>query len=138
MSTIRNIDKLPATVPRETIARLKGFMGLRSNEEIQEWHEFCRTSPDKSVQGKPVETSPKKLTHLLRLDWHQQKVNNPWLLPSLNAFLSKMDGTSWNLTPNHSNLVEGGHSGTNDITSIGKEIGEAVLRYFQIVLFVFI
>jgi hypothetical protein len=42
-----------------------------------------------------------------------------------------MDRTSWNLTPNHSNLVEGGHSGTNDVTSIGKEIGEAVTRYFQ-------
>ena len=78
-----------------------------------------------------------KLTHLLHLDWHQQKINNPWLLPSLNSFLSKMDTTSWNLTPNNSNLVEGGHSGTNDITSIGKEIGKAVLRYFQIVLFVF-
>jgi len=33
--------------------------------------------------------------------------------------------------PNHSNLVEGGHSGTNDVTSIGKEIGEAVTRYFS-------
>ena len=59
MSTIRNIDKLPATVPKETIAHLKGFMGLRTNEEIQEWHEFCRTSPDKSVHGKQLETSPK-------------------------------------------------------------------------------
>ena len=37
-----------------------------------------------------------------------------------------MDGTSWKLMPNHSNLVEGGHSGTNDVTSIGKEISEAV------------
>ena len=72
--------------------------------------------------------APKNHTqaHVLRLDWHQQKVNNPWLLPSLNAFLSKMDRTSWNLTPNHSNLAEGGHSGMNDVTSIGKEIGEAV------------
>lgn len=43
-----------------------------------------------------------------------------------------MDGKSWNLTPNHSNLVEGGHSGTNDVTSIGKEIGEAVTRYLKV------
>ncbi|KIJ93662.1 hypothetical protein K443DRAFT_134976 [Laccaria amethystina LaAM-08-1] len=108
-SYYRNIDKLPATVPRETIIHLKGFMGLQSDREIQEWHEFCRNSPEKSVR-----------------DWHQQKINNPWLLPSLNAFLSKMDRTSWNLMPNHSNLVEGGHSGTNNVTSIGKEIGEAI------------
>ena len=37
-----------------------------------------------------------------------------------------MDGTSWNLTPNHSNHVEGGHLETNDVTLLGKEIGEAV------------
>jgi hypothetical protein len=41
MYIIRNIDKLPATVPREIIARLKGFMGLQGHDEIQEWHEFC-------------------------------------------------------------------------------------------------
>ena len=39
--------------------------------------------------------------------------------------------------PNHSNLVEGGHSGTNDVTSIGKEIAEAVTRYFKMFLPVF-
>ena len=54
VTSIRNIEKLPATVPRETIARLKGFVGLRSHDEIREWHEFCRNSPDKSVQGKTV------------------------------------------------------------------------------------
>jgi hypothetical protein len=27
---------------------LKGFMGLGSHNEIQEWHEFCRNSPDTS------------------------------------------------------------------------------------------
>ena len=53
VTSIRNIDKLPATVPRETIACLKGFVGLRSHDEIREWHEFCRNSPDKSVQGEP-------------------------------------------------------------------------------------
>ena len=59
MSIIRNIDKLPATVPRETIAHLKGFMGLQSHEEIQEWHEFCQNSQDKSVQGGSVKLVPK-------------------------------------------------------------------------------
>jgi hypothetical protein len=89
--------------------------------------ELLQTSQYAVSQWTPV---LKIRSHLLRLDWHQQKVNNPWLLPSLNQFLSKMDGTSWKLTPNHSNLVEGGHLGTNDVTSIGKEIGEAVTRYF--------
>jgi hypothetical protein len=71
--------------------------------------------------------------YLLHLDWHQQKVKNPWLLPSLNEFLSKIDSTSWKLTPNHLNLVEGGHSGTNNVTLIGKEISEAVTRCFSFI-----
>ena len=32
--------------------------------------------------------------------------------------------------PTHSNLVESGHSGTNDVTLIGKKTGKAVTRYF--------
>ena len=136
MTSLRNIDKLPATLPRETIACLKGFMGLRTHNEIQEWHDFCWNSPSKSVRDEHLNYQfSNKTLQSLRLDLHQQKINNPRLLPSLNAFLSKMDGTSWNLTPNHSNLVEGGHFGTNDITPIGKEIGKAVTRYLQSLLF---
>ena len=99
--------------------------------------ELLQTSQYVVNQWKPV---LKMRSYLLCLDWHQQKVNNPWLLPSLNEFLSKMDGTSWKLMPNHSNLVEGGHLGTNDVTSIGKEIGEAVTRYFlnEIYLLIFV
>ena len=74
--------------------------------------------------------APKTHTHILHTHWHQHKLNNPWFLPSLNAFLLKMDSTSWNLTPDHFNLVEGGHLGTNDVMSIGKEIGKAVTRHF--------
>ncbi|KAF8951490.1 hypothetical protein BDZ97DRAFT_1909987 [Flammula alnicola] len=103
------VKTLSSTVPRDTIERLKGFVGLKTEEEIVEWHNFCHNSPDKSVR-----------------DWNQQKMNYAWLLPSLNRFLSKMDNKSWDMTPIHSNLVEGGHSGTNAVTSIGQEIGEAV------------
>jgi hypothetical protein len=35
---------------------------------------------------------------------------------------------SWDLTPIQSNLVEGGHSATNAVTSIGQELAEAVDR----------
>ena len=48
----RNIDKLPTTVSKETINRLKGFIGLKNQQEIDDWHDFCRNSSDKSVQGK--------------------------------------------------------------------------------------
>ena len=48
----RNIDKLPISVPKETINRLKGFIGLKSEQEIEDWHDFCRNYPDKAVQSK--------------------------------------------------------------------------------------
>ena len=39
-----------------------------------------------------------------------------------------MASESWDLTPIHSNLVEGSHSATNAVTSIGQELAEAVNR----------
>jgi hypothetical protein len=48
----RNIDKLPISVSKETINRLKGFIGLKNEQEIGDWHDFCRNSPDKAVQSK--------------------------------------------------------------------------------------
>ena len=39
-----------------------------------------------------------------------------------------MGSNSWDLTPIQSNLVEGGHSATNAVTSIGQELAEAVNR----------
>ena len=39
---------------------------------------------------------------------------------------------SWDLTPIQSNLVEGGHSATNAVTSIGQELAEAVNRCVNI------
>jgi hypothetical protein len=43
-----------------------------------------------------------------------------------------MASKSWDLTPIQSNLVEGGHSATNAVTSIGQEIAEAVDRCVNI------
>lgn len=54
ITSLRNIDKLALIVPKETIERLKGFMGLDTQEEIEKWHQFCHESPFKVVQGKPV------------------------------------------------------------------------------------
>ena len=107
----RNIDKLPNSISKETIARLKGFMGLKTAEDISEWHEFCEKSSDAAI-----------------IDWYQQKKIYPWLLPSLNRSLTKMDNESWDLTPNHTNIVETTHAATNAVTLIGKEILEAIIR----------
>ena len=49
-----------------------------------------------------------------------------------------MASKSWDLTPIQSNLVEGGHSATNAVTSIGQELAEAVNRCVHINIFNFI
>ena len=107
----RNIDKLPNSILKEMIMWLKGFMGLKTTEEILEWHEFCKNSSNAAV-----------------LDWYQQKKDYLWLLPSLNRSLTRIDNESWDLTPNCTNLVETTHAATNAVTLIGKKILEAIIR----------
>lgn len=62
------------------------------------------------------------------LDWHSQKIAHPWLLLSLNRFLSPMSNENWDLTPNHTNIVESAHAGMNAATSIGVNILTAILQ----------
>lgn len=47
----RNLDSLPISVPRDVIERLKGFVGLSTNEDIEEWYAFCENSPYQEVRG---------------------------------------------------------------------------------------
>lgn len=41
----RNIDKLPKHIPQDVIHRLKSIFGLNTQEEINQWHDFCATTP---------------------------------------------------------------------------------------------
>jgi len=49
LQTFRNIDKLPAHVPRDVINSLKSFPSLSSHEKIMSWKDACSTSPYKEV-----------------------------------------------------------------------------------------
>ncbi|KAF7976474.1 hypothetical protein HWV62_6741 [Athelia sp. TMB] len=107
-----NIDELPKEeVSEDDIRRLKGFVGLRTDTEIASWHAFCQNSSCESIQN-----------------WYAQKISHPWLLPSLNRFLSKMSPDKWDLSPNHTNTVESAHAGMNAETSIGVAILTAILQ----------
>ncbi|KAJ7874561.1 hypothetical protein B0H14DRAFT_2569238 [Mycena olivaceomarginata] len=61
-------------------------------------------------------------------DWYAYKRANPWILPSVNKFLSTITNESWDVTPNHSNLVETAHAGCNAETSIGVGLLTAILQ----------
>jgi hypothetical protein len=52
------------------------------------------------------------------------------VLPSINKFLSRISDGNWDLTPNHSNLVESAHAGRNAETSIGVNVLTAIQEYF--------
>ncbi|KAJ7268270.1 hypothetical protein C8J57DRAFT_1227989 [Mycena rebaudengoi] len=105
----RHIDEFPITISKEVIVRLKSIMGLKSQEEIDAWHTFVQGIPDKSVQN-----------------WYAHKLAHPWVLPSINKFLSRISDGNWDLTPNHSNLVESAHAGRNAETSIGVNVLTAI------------
>lgn len=52
----------------------------------------------------------------------------PWLLPGFNQSLSRIPSDFWKITPNHSNLVETAHVGTNKGTGTGLTPLEAIQR----------
>lgn len=64
-----------------------------------------------------------------RKDWYLHKLANPWILPSINKFLSKISADNWDITPNHSNYVETAHAGRNAETSIGVGLLTGILHF---------
>ncbi|KAJ7791551.1 hypothetical protein B0H14DRAFT_3566646 [Mycena olivaceomarginata] len=107
----RHIDELPRDIPRTVIMRLKSIMSLDAQHEIDAWHDFCAAQDVSST-----------------LYWYVHKRANPWVLPSVNKFLSAITNESWDITPNHSNLVETAHAGRNAETSIGVGLLTAILQ----------
>ncbi|KAJ7237946.1 hypothetical protein C8J57DRAFT_1566399 [Mycena rebaudengoi] len=107
----RHIDELPQHIPKPVIVRLKSVMGLDTQEEIDEWHEFCGAQADPEIKN-----------------WYAHKVANPWILPSINKFLSQISGEDWDITPNHSNYVESAHAARNAETGIHMPLLTAILK----------
>ncbi|KAJ6624576.1 hypothetical protein B0H10DRAFT_1643236, partial [Mycena sp. CBHHK59/15] len=91
----RHIDELPMHIPRSVIKRLKSILDLSTQEEIDEWHEFCAARADPAIKN-----------------WYTQKLANPWILPSVNKFLSGITSDDWDIMPIHSNYVETAHAGS--------------------------
>ncbi|KAJ7835323.1 hypothetical protein B0H14DRAFT_2590316 [Mycena olivaceomarginata] len=82
-----------------------------STHEIDAWHAFCAAQAHNDIKN-----------------WYAHKRANPWILPSVNKFLSAITNESWDITPNHSNLVETAHAGRNAETSIGVGLLTAILQ----------
>ncbi|KAJ6479038.1 hypothetical protein C8R45DRAFT_933816 [Mycena sanguinolenta] len=108
---IRHIDKLGPHIPKETIARLKSILGLDTQEKIDYWYQFADEQTDEKIRA-----------------WLAHKRANPWVLPSVNKFLSKISADDWDITPNHTNYAETAHAGRNAETSVGVPVLTAILQ----------
>ncbi|KAJ7898070.1 hypothetical protein B0H13DRAFT_1884459 [Mycena leptocephala] len=75
-----HINELPMQIPKPVIARLQYIKHLQSQEEVDSWHKFC------AAQTKPAIKN-----------WNLRKLANPWILPSINKFLSKISADNWDI-----------------------------------------
>ncbi|KAJ7824717.1 hypothetical protein B0H14DRAFT_2596999 [Mycena olivaceomarginata] len=107
----RHIEELPQNIPKYVVARLKSILGLKTQEEIDNWHAFCTSQEDPAIKN-----------------WYAHKLANPWILPSINKFLSKISPENWDITPNHSNYVESAHAARNAETSTHLPLLTAILK----------
>lgn len=46
-----HVDELPSHIPQSVITRLKSIMGLDNQDDINEWHDFCRGQLDPAVKS---------------------------------------------------------------------------------------
>ncbi|KAJ7291820.1 hypothetical protein C8J57DRAFT_1705278 [Mycena rebaudengoi] len=107
----RSTDPLESAVGHETVKYLNRIRGLTAPEDIEEWHNFCRTHENKKLR-----------------DWYAHKIQYSWLLPGLNESLSLFPAGVWMQTPSHTNLVESAHAGTNQNTGTRLLPLEAIQR----------
>ncbi|KAJ7842152.1 hypothetical protein B0H13DRAFT_2273623 [Mycena leptocephala] len=108
---ISHINELPIEIPKSVIARLQSIKHLQSQEEVDSWHEFCAAQIEPAIKN-----------------WYLHKLANPWILPSVNKFLSKISAENWDITPTHSNYVETAHAGRNAETAIGVGLLTGILQ----------
>ncbi|KAJ7337368.1 hypothetical protein DFH08DRAFT_252732 [Mycena albidolilacea] len=106
---LHRIEKVPLDVVKE----LRKILGAKDQAAVDEWHRYCAAQTHTAVQN-----------------WYTQKLANPWYLPSISPFLSKIAPNDYNLTPNTTNLAESAHAGTNAQTSTHLALLPGILRKY--------
>ncbi|KAJ7862798.1 hypothetical protein B0H14DRAFT_3863071 [Mycena olivaceomarginata] len=107
---LHRVDKVPLDVVKE----LRKILGAKDQAAVDEWHRYCAAQTHTAVQN-----------------WYAQKLANPWYLPSISPFLSKIAPNDYNLTPNTTNLAESAHAGTNAQTSTQLALLPGILRKYM-------
>ncbi|KAF7972867.1 hypothetical protein HWV62_16642 [Athelia sp. TMB] len=89
--------------------RMMEFPYLSTQEELDEFSEWCLASPHDKIYN-----------------WWQHKIKNVWVLPAIIPFLSKITDSDWITTPSTTNAGEAQHHWTNQHTGTSLSIVEAV------------
>ncbi|KAJ7872496.1 hypothetical protein B0H14DRAFT_3564688 [Mycena olivaceomarginata] len=105
---------LKTCVPLDVVKELRKILGAKDQAAVDEWHRYCAAQTHTAVQN-----------------WYAQKLANPWYLPSISPFLSKIAPNDYNLTPNTTNLAESAHAGTNTQTSTQLALLPGILRKYM-------
>ncbi|KAJ7442082.1 hypothetical protein B0H11DRAFT_1929029 [Mycena galericulata] len=106
----RGVFALKAYISENDLQYLLGFPYLCSETELQEYYTFCAESSVTKVQS-----------------WWAHKLSYPWLLPSLNREISRMDKRHWDLTPRDTNPIEGSHAQDNQVNRTKQSLLDAIL-----------
>ncbi|KAJ6565029.1 hypothetical protein DFH09DRAFT_1082140 [Mycena vulgaris] len=103
-----HIDKLPQHIPKPVIVELKSIMGLKTQQEIDEWHEFCSVQDDPAIKHMWLATRKPALTcHFLpqfSRQWSQERDN----IKAQELTLLECDGMiqkRWNGNAEHKKLA---------------------------------
>lgn len=108
-SATRFFNKLADHVPQDVMNRMRGFLHLETNEELEAFKKWCRESPHKKVK-----------------DWIADKDPHPWFFPSLMKSQTKMSKESWLVTPGDTNLNESSHPFTNQFTGTNLSLLDGI------------
>jgi hypothetical protein len=118
---------LKAYIDEMDLAYLLGFPYLCSDEEIQEYYTFCADCTNTKVQCEFH--SANRIYLISFIAWWAHKLSYPWLLPSLNRELSRMENRHWDLTPRDTNPIEGSHAQDNQVNSTHRTLLDAILLF---------
>ncbi|KIJ47087.1 hypothetical protein M422DRAFT_249403 [Sphaerobolus stellatus SS14] len=105
----KNLNELANFCSPEDMAYLRKFRSISSVEELNQFHDFCKTHPEQKIQ-----------------DWYANKVMHTWYLPSLVKFLTKIPHGDWEINCRDTNINEGSHPATNRATGKGLTLLDGI------------
>nr|GAT54288.1 predicted protein [Mycena chlorophos] len=109
----RHIDDMARQVPREILVLLKSILGISSQADIDKWH------ADVAEAGK---------TYPVVKNWYAQKLAHPWILATVNPFLSKIHPDDYKITPKDTNAAESAHAAINAETGTRLSLLPGILK----------